>query len=171
MQGSSRASAAHGQRALDALLAGGPGRAVEPAALADDLFGRGALALVLVGMLAVTGDAAPGARHGRHHTAVPFAAQWLLLAHRSNSGSAHCHGYTGQWLGQSSLKGTLSAFIQALLTGERQLHTGRAALEAGALHGCGAHHGVTPSTANSCSASSTTAAVIWRRYRMAAVHR
>ena len=39
MQGSSRASAAHGQRALDALLAGGPGRAVEPAALADDLFG------------------------------------------------------------------------------------------------------------------------------------
>ena len=37
MQGSSRASAAHGQRALDALLAGGPGRAVEPAALADDL--------------------------------------------------------------------------------------------------------------------------------------
>ena len=39
MQGSSRASAAHGQRALDALLAGGPGRTVDPAALADDLFG------------------------------------------------------------------------------------------------------------------------------------
>ncbi len=39
MQGSSRASAAHGQRALDALLVGGPGQAVDPAVLADDLFG------------------------------------------------------------------------------------------------------------------------------------
>lgn len=39
MQGSSRASAAHGQRALDALLVGGPGRSVAYAALADEWFG------------------------------------------------------------------------------------------------------------------------------------
>ena len=38
MQGSSRASAAHGQRALDALLLGGPGRTVAHAGLADELF-------------------------------------------------------------------------------------------------------------------------------------
>ena len=38
MQGSSRASAAHGQRALDALLVGGPGRTVAYAGLADELF-------------------------------------------------------------------------------------------------------------------------------------
>lgn len=38
MQGSSRASAAHGQRALDALLLGGPGRTVSYAGLADELF-------------------------------------------------------------------------------------------------------------------------------------
>ena len=39
MQGSSRASAAHGQRALDALLAGGPGGQADYAGVADELFG------------------------------------------------------------------------------------------------------------------------------------
>ncbi len=41
MQGSSRASAAHGQRALDAVLGQAPALRPDPAALADDLFGVG----------------------------------------------------------------------------------------------------------------------------------